>query len=382
MSKLPKKVLMFANTEWYLFNFRLPLAKHLRDQGVEVIMVSPFGPYGEKIAAEGFRWIGLPMLRRSLNPITEIGLLWRLFKIYQLEKPDIAHHFTIKCVVYGGIVASAARINAVVSAVTGLGYVFIGNNFKARILRPLVRQLLRFVMNGANRRLILQNPDDKQIFINAGLIKNEYVRLIAGSGVDTQRFQPRATLVKNERSSAKIVFAARLLWDKGVAEFVAAANQLNSQGIKAKFVIAGDPDPGNPASIPEETLSKWRELPFICMLGHVTDMPAFLESADVMVLPSYREGLPRSLIEAAAAGLPIVTTDVPGCRETVENGVTGYLTPARDSSALAEALLKILEDPELAKTMGMKGRIKALAEFDERIVFSKTLDVYRELVSN
>lgn len=382
MSKLPKKVLMFANTEWYLFNFRLPLAKHLREQGVDVIMVSPFGPYGKKIETEGFRWIGVPMSRRSLNPITEIGLLWRLLKIYQVEKPDIAHHFTIKCVVYGGIVASAARIHGVVSAVTGLGYVFIGNDFKARILRPLVRQMLRYVMDGANRRLILQNPDDRQIFITAGLIKSDHVRLIAGSGVDTQRFQPRSKRVQLERPCAKVVFAARLLWDKGVAEFVAAAQRLNAQGINAEFVIAGDPDPGNPASIPEETLSKWRELPFISMLGHVTDMAVFLESADVMVLPSYREGLPRSLIEAAAAGLPIVTTDVPGCRETVENGVNGFLTPVRDSSALAEAMLKILEDPELAKKMGVTGRAKALSEFDERLVFSKTLDVYRELVSN
>jgi glycosyltransferase involved in cell wall biosynthesis len=382
MSKLPKKVLMFANTEWYLFNFRLPLAKHLREQGVEVIMVSPFGPYGKKIETEGFRWIGVPMSRRSLNPITEIRLLWRLFKIYQVEKPDIAHHFTIKCVVYGGLVASAGRIHGVVSAVTGLGYVFIGNDFRAKILRPIVRQLLRFVIDGANRRLILQNPDDKQVFLNSGLIKSDYVRMIAGSGVDTQRFQPRSIHVQLERPRARVVFAARLLWDKGVAEFVAAAQRLYAQGINAEFVIAGDPDPGNPASIPEETLSKWRELPFISMLGHVADMAAFLESADVMVLPSYREGLPRGLIEAAAAGLPIVTTDVPGCRETVENGVNGFLTPARDSSLLAEALLKLLENPELAKQMGVAGRAKALSEFDEQLVFSKTLDVYRELVTN
>ncbi len=382
MNKLPKKVLMFANTEWYLFNFRLPLAKHLREQGVEVIMVSPFGPYGKKIETEGFRWIGVPMSRRSLNPITEIGLLWRLFKIYQVEKPDIAHHFTIKCVVYGGLVASAGRTHGVVSAVTGLGYVFIGNDFRAKILRPIVRQLLRFVIDGANRRLILQNRDDRQIFLKAGLIKSDYVRLIAGSGVDTQRFQPRSKYVQLERPRARVVFAARLLWDKGVAEFVAAAQRLNAQGINAEFIIAGDPDPGNPASIPEETLRMWRELPFIGMLGHVTDMAVLLESADVMVLPSYREGLPRSLIEAAAAGLPIVTTDVPGCRETVENGVNGFLTPARDSLALAKALLKILENPELAEQMGVAGRAKALSEFDERLVFNKTVDVYRELLSN
>jgi glycosyltransferase involved in cell wall biosynthesis len=236
------------------------------------------------------------------------------------------------------------------------------------------------VIDGENRRLILQNPDDREVFLEAGLVNNRNIRLIPGSGVDTQRFRPKANKLQQGYSVKKIVFAARLLWDKGVAEFVEAAKCLNSEGIDAEFVIAGDPDPGNPASIPEETLSQWRELPFINMLGHVSDMVNFLENADVMVLPSYREGLPRSLIEAAAAGLPIVTTDVPGCRETVENGVNGYLTPVRDSLALAEALKKILKNPELAKQMGEAGRAKALAEFDEQWVFSKTVDVYRELV--
>ena len=344
-------------------------------------MVSPPGPYGEKLEAEGFRWIPVPMARRSLNLLREARLLWRLLRIYQTEKPNIVHHFTIKCVVYGGFAASAARINGVVSAVTGLGYVFIGNDLLARTLRPLVRQLLRFAIDSPNRRLILQNPDDRQTFLSAGLIRNDRIRIIAGSGVDTQRFQPNPLRTTVSRPFKKVVFAARLLWDKGLAEFVEAAQKLHSDGINAEFIIAGDPDPGNPASIPNEALTKWRALPSISLLGHVTDMVTFLEDADVMVLPSYREGLPRSLIEAAAAGLPIVTTDTPGCREVVDNGVNGFLIPIRDGNALADALRKILADPTLASRMGEAGREKALAEFDERLVFEKTVAVYRELVS-
>jgi glycosyltransferase involved in cell wall biosynthesis len=381
MNKLPKKVLFFANTEWYLFNFRIALAKHLRELGTEVVMVSPYGGYGKKLEEQGFRWIPVNMARRSLNPITELKLLWDLYWIYKSEKPDIAHHFTIKCVVYGGLVSSLTGISGVISAVTGLGYVFIGKDLKARILRPLVRQLLSFVIDGKNRRLILQNRDDQSIFLAARLIKNDRIRIIAGSGVDTNRFIPQANYKPMDNKTAKIVFAARLLKDKGLSEFVEAGQILQAQGIAAEFIIAGNPDPGNPASVDESALAAWRALPGISMLGHVDDMVSLLKTADIMVLPSYREGLPRSLIEAAAAGIPIVTTDAPGCRDVVEDGVNGFLVPVADSNALATALIKIITNPKLAEQMSEAGRKKALAEFDENIVFDKTLSVYQELTN-
>ncbi|MEY3787270.1 MAG: hypothetical protein RIQ94_224 [Pseudomonadota bacterium] len=382
MSKLPKKILFFANTDWYLFNFRLALAKHLREQQVEVVMVSPFGPYGKKLEEEGFRWIAVQMDRRSLNPLTETKLIWRLICIYNVEKPDIAHHFTIKCVVYGGLAASYVGIRGVVSSVVGLGHIYTGNNLKVRVLRPIVNQLLRFVMNGVHRRLVLQNPDDCQIFLSAGLIDEDHLHLIKGSGVDTQRFQPDLKKSSIPQPNLNVVFAARLLWDKGLAELIEAIKLLNSQGIIATYLIAGETDRGNPASVPNEILTEWRNIPNVILLGHVAEMTEILVDAILMVLPSFREGLPRSLIEAAAAGLPIVTTDVPGCREVVDHGVTGFLVPVRDSVALAEALAKLLKDPILAYNMGLAGRAKVLAEFDERIVFEKTLTVYRELVEN
>ena len=376
----PLKVLFFANTEWYLFNFRLALAKAARAHGAEVVLVSPPGPYGEKLRAESFRWIPVPMARRSLNPMREVFVLWALWRLYRREKPDIAHHFTIKCVVYGGLAAKLAGTRGVVSAVAGMGYVFSSKEGLARRLRPLVCRLLRFSMSGRQSRLIVQNPDDRRAVVDAGLMDASQVRLVAGSGVDTLRYQPRADALCASGRTASIVFAARLLWDKGVAEFVHAARALRAEELNIQFLVAGEPDAGNPASVPEEQLTAWREEGNVTLLGHVQDMPALMATADVVVLPSYREGVPRSLIEAAAAGLPIVTTDAPGCREVVEDGVNGILVPVRDGAALAAAIRKLVLDPALAARMGPASRQKALTQFDERIVLANTLAVYRELV--
>lgn len=376
----PLKVLLFANTEWFLFNFSLALAKAARAQGAEVVLVSPPGPYGEKLRTEGFRWVPVPIARRSLNPLREVFVLWALWRLYRRERPDIAHHFTIKCVVYGGLAAKGADTHGVVNEIAGMGYVFGSKELLARMLRPLVSWLLRFAMSGRKSRLIVLNPDDRRATVDAGLMDASQVRLIAGSGVDTERYRPRADALCASGRKASIVFAARLLWDKGVAEFVQAAQALRAEGLNIQFLVAGEPDPGNPASVPEEQLTAWREDGNVTLLGHVQDMPALMAAADVVVLPSYREGVPCSLIEAATAGLPIVTTDAPGCREVVEDGVNGILVPVRDVAALAAAIRKLVLDPALAVRMGAAGRQKALAQFDERIVLAQRLAVYRELV--
>lgn len=379
MGNTPLKILFFANTDWYLYNFRLGLAKYLVARGVQVIMVSPPGPYGELLQAEGFQWIPVPMERRSLHPVMEIKFLWQLFRVYRKVKPDIVHHFTIKCVVYGGMVAHFARTCNVVASVTGLGYVFIGKDILAKILRPIVRLFLKVAMNGSNRRLILQNPDDRELFLSAGLVDDKDIRLIAGSGVNIEKFKPASLAKYSAINPIRVVFAARLLWDKGIREFVDAAQILHAEGINAEFIIVGDADPGNPASVPEETLEIWQQLDSIQLSGHSSDMAALFETTDIMVLPSYREGLPRGLIEAAAAAIPIVTTDAPGCREVVDDGVNGYLVPVRDAVSLANAIRKLINNPELAIKMGIAGREKAIAEFDEQIIFDQTLQVYHEI---
>ena len=377
------KIILFANTEWYLFNFRLSLAKALQAQGHEVLLISPPGEYGVRLQALGFRWEALPMNRKSLNPLQELRLLAYLFQLYRREQPALAHHFTIKCVVYGSIAALLARVPARVNAVAGMGYVFTNEALKARLLRPVVRGLMRRVLNGGGARLILQNNDDMAAFAKAGLARPELTRLVMGSGVDLARFTPRSASVQTGQNAqpTRVVLAARLLWDKGIAEYVEAARQLKAKGLPVRFLLAGAPDPGNPAAIPQATLDGWQAEGLIELLGQVGDMAALFATVDIAVLPSYREGLPKSLIEAAACALPLVTTDAPGCREVVTHEVDGLLVPVKDAVALAKAIERLHLNPAWAHQLGLAARARALREFDEKIVIRKTLAVYEELLS-
>lgn len=373
------KLILFANTEWYLYNFRRSLALALRDAGHDVLLISPDGPYGEKLRALGLRWQPLPMDRRSLNPFREAGLLLHLLRLFRRERPDLVHGFTIKSAVYGSLAARLAGVPARVNAVAGMGYVFISDSPKARVLRPIVRALLKLALGGKNARLILQNPDDVALFARAGLVDAAQVRLIPGSGVDCSRFQPDPHRPPGER--LRVLLPARLLWDKGLAEYVQAARQLQADGRAIEFLLAGDPDPGNPAAVPEATVRGWVEEGVLQWLGHVDDMPALLRSVDIVALPSYREGLPKGLIEAAASGCALVTTDVPGCREVVTHDIDGLLVPVRDGGALALAIARLQEDPVFRTRLAEAGRQKALAKFDERIVIEKTLHVYGEVTA-
>ena len=372
------KIILFANTEWYLYNFRRSLAMALRDAGHEVLLVSPLGPYGEQLQALGFRWLPAPMVRRSLNPLREVALVHWLRNLIRTERVDLVHGFTIKCAVYGALASRWDGKAARVSAVTGMGYVFSSDAPKARMLRPMVRAMLQVALGGKSARLILQNPDDVDFFERTGVVDPSTIRLIAGSGVDCSRFVPLGPRQRGKRF--RVVLPARLLWDKGVAEYIEAARRLHAAGLPIDLLLAGQPDPGNPAAVPESLVCSWVAEGLVQWLGHVDDMPALFASVDAVALPSYREGLPKGLIEAAASGLPLVTTDVPGCREVVSDGVDGLLVPARNAEALALAIARLHADPALCERLGAAARHKALAEFDERLVLDKTLAVYRELM--
>lgn len=370
------KILFFANTEWYLYNFRLPLARYLRDHGHEVVMLSPPGPYVAKLQAAGFRTLTIPMQRRSLNPLRELALLSRIRRLYIQERPDLVHHFTLKCVILGALAARLAGIAACVNSVDGMGYIFTSTDLLARLLRPSVCILLRLALNSRYSRLIVQNPDDQQEFLAQRLIRPEHIRLIRGVGVDTERFQPHL----RPPGPFRVLLAARLLWDKGVGEYAEAARLLHNTGLPIELRLAGAPDPGNPASVPPDTLADWQRQGVLTLLGHVDDMPTLLAETDIVALPtSYREGIPCSLLEAAACGLPIITTDAPGCREIVQHEVNGLLIPIKDAPALAAALRRLCQEPATRQRMGHASRAKALAEFDERLVFEQTLAVYEEL---
>jgi glycosyltransferase involved in cell wall biosynthesis len=373
------KIILFANTEWYLYNFRRTLAQTLRDAGHDVLLLSPPGPYAEKLQALGLRWLSVPMARRSLNPFRELELVLWLRKLMRQEGTDLIHGFTIKGAAYGAIAARLAGVSSRVSGIDGLGYVFASSDFKARLLRPLVRSILRLALGGKGSRLCLQNSDDVALFQKYGLVKDAHVRLILGAGVDCKRFSRSGVRVAGE--PLRVLLAARLLWDKGLGEYAAAARILKSQGRQIKLLVAGTPDPGNPDSVPEETVRGWVAEGLIDWLGHVSDMAALLATVHVVALPTaYREGLPTTLTEGSACALPLIATDVPGCREVVTHEENGLLIPVHDAVALAQAISRLDDDPVFAASLGAAARAKALALFDEQIVIKSTMAVYAELI--
>ena len=378
------KILFFANTDWYLYNFRRSLFLSLRDSGYEVVLVSPPGQYGRKFEELGFKWIPAPMDRRSLNPLKELTLIWWLSRLMQKQGIDIMHNFTIKCVLLGSLAAKIARVSCCVNAVAGMGYIYSSGEIKARILRPIVSTLLRFALNGEKTRLILQNPDDAKFFEREDIVPASHIKLIRSSGVDCYRFSPSERNQGSPKDSRKfrVALAARLLWDKGIAEYVAASEQLHSEGREIEFILAGAPDSGNPDAVPESKLQEWSEAGLVIWLGHVDDMPDLFSSIDVFVLPSfYGEGVPKSLIEAGSCGLALITTDMPGCREVVVNNVDGLLIPPRNADALAKAIAALQDDELLRSRLGIAAREKMMTEFDERIVISRTVEVYNEILS-
>jgi glycosyltransferase involved in cell wall biosynthesis len=375
------KIIFFANTDWYLYNFRLAIALYLKSQGADVVMLSPAGSFGPRFAEHGIRWVTLAMDRASLNPAREAVTMQQLTRLLRTEAPDILHNFTVKCAVYGSFAARVAKVPAVVNAVAGMGYVFSSDRPKARVLRPIVKLLMRNTLGARQSRLILQNSDDVDAFTISKMVPRENIRLIRSSGVNTTRFCPETKDVCG-RKQLKVLLAARLLREKGIREFYEAAIAVKRRGHDIEFLLAGMPDPGNPHSIARNEVEQWHEQETLRWLGHVDDMPALMRSVDVMVLPSYyREGVPRSLIEAAASGLALVTTDLPGCREVVtQHGIDGLHVKPRDAGSLADALIVLDNDRGLLRRLGQRARQRALADFDERLVIDKTMQVYGELL--
>ena len=375
---LALKIVLFANTEWYLYNFRRSLASALVEAGHDVILLSPSGPYGQKLLEMGFNWRSIALKRRSLNPFRELSVLWSLLKIMREENPDIIHGFTIKCAVYGAIVARIIKARSV-SSVAGLGYVFTNTDMRAKLLMPIIRSIMKLTLGGKTSHIILQNPDDFRYFEIAEIVDPSNMSLIPGSGVNLERFAAPKPENRQKSDPHKIVLAARLLWDKGIAEFVEAARLIKAEGRNCEFLLAGTPDEGNPASIPRACLLEWEEKGLIVCLGHVDNMPTLFADANIVVLPSYREGLPKSLIEAAACARPLVATDVPGCREVISHEIDGLLVPAKDAQALAEAIMRLLDDPVLARRLGLAALKKATLQFDERIINAQTMTIYDNL---
>ena len=369
-----QKILMVANTSWYLFNFRLPLARHLRDIGYQVVLVAPEDAYSERFRQERFPFIPLRLDRKGMNPLQELRTLWRFVKIYRQEKPQVCHHFTIKCVLYGTVAAKLSGVKAVVNAITGLGHAYIGNGWLHRILRPFLRIAYRKILTARRVQVIFQNGDDFQEFQELKMVTAEKTTIIRGSGICLRRFSPRPGPLDGG-PSPMILLASRLIKEKGLLEYVEAARILKSKGVEVSFALAGQLDPGNRSSITEQQLQEWCAEGIVDYLGQIERIEDVLDLASIVALPSYREGTPRILLEAAASGKPIVATDVPGCREVVKHGVNGFLVPARDAVALADAIEELLKQPQLMAEFGRRGR-EIAKEFEESNVIEATVRVY------
>lgn len=294
-----------------------------------------------------------------------------LILIYRREKPDIAHHVAMKPVLYGSIAAHLGGNPHRINALAGMGWLFTSKGGLARVLREGVRYALKRVLRSGVA--LVKNPDDERILMQLG-VPNAQIRRIARSGVDLQLFRPQP----ESEGVPVVLLPARLLWNKGVGEFVAAARMLAHQGVKVRCVLAGEPDHQNPAAIASSQIAEWVREGVVEHVGQVSDMLGLLASCHIVCLPSYREGLPKCLIEAAAAGRAIVTTDVPGCREAVIDGVTGLLVPPQDPDALAAAIALLIRDPTLRRQMGAQGRVLAEQKFSSETVIRQTLALYDE----
>jgi glycosyltransferase involved in cell wall biosynthesis len=371
---MTRKILFLVTEDWYFCSHRLPLAVAMKANGFEVSVVTRVRENGEQIRYAGLKPIPFELSRSGMNLLADLVSIVRLAIIYYKEKPDIIHHVAIKPVLYGTLVARLLGIHCVVNALAGLGWLFTSMNWQAKLLRPLVRFSFRRLLRQST--IIVQNPDDAAVLQCIGVAANR-MQLIRGSGVDIKIYTP----IPEPKGVPLIILPARMLWAKGVGEFVEAARLLHQQGTVARFALVGEPDIQNPDSVPLTVLETWQKTGIVEWWGQQNDMPQVYAQASIVCLPSYREGLPKSLLEAAACGRPIVTTDAPGCREIVHNGDNGFLVPVKDTTSLTNALVRLIQDPLLRQRMGERGRLRAVSEFSLEQVISRTLAVYQESYS-
>jgi glycosyltransferase involved in cell wall biosynthesis len=371
------KLLFVVTEDWYFVSHRLPLAVAAVAAGMDVSLATNVSSHAAAIRQAGITLYPWKLNRGSTGLIAEFKALCGLLRIYWRVRPDIVHQVAIKPVLYGSLLAKLLRIPRVVNALGGMGAIFSDTSGKRGRLRAVVLAGFRSLLNRRGSLLILQNPDDCELMVNGAAIARANIRLIRGAGVDVRVFD----VVPEPQGVPMVVLPARMLTDKGVVEFVEAAKLLKAQGVQARFVLVGGTDECNPASVPPATLKAWVDSGAVEWHGRRDDMPLVYRSASLVCLPSYREGLPKALLEAAACGRAIVATDVPGCREIVRHGENGLLVKVRDVNALAQAMATLLDDTAMRHTMGAAGRKMVLQEFSEEKVVADTLAIYQELMA-
>ena len=372
-----KNIIYVVTEDWYFCSHRLQLAVAAQKAGYNVAVVTQETSHGDEIRQAGLRLIPIKFQRSGRNPFFDLMTIQSLIRIYRSEQPDIIHHVSLKPVLYGSIAARFAGIQNIINAMTGLGYVFTSKNFFARLIRLIITPILKIILGFKNTYTIYQNKDDQKLLAGVNELKNKKSIIVRGSGVESNLYIPD----KNKTSPPIIILASRMLIDKGIHEFVKAARILKEEHIDAQFILVGRVDTENHSAILEKELQKWQQEGIIEWWGHRDDIVEILQNSTIACLPSYREGMPKFLLEAASVGLPIVTTDVPGCREVVINNENGYLVPARNPKALADAIKKLLKDETLRKRMGERGRALVEREFDIEKIVEQTISLYQRILN-
>lgn len=369
-------LLFVVNAPEFFLSHRLPIALAARKAGFDVHIATSSGPAVRNICSYGFTHHIVPLLRSGRNPLSEVVSFYSLFRLIWRLRPDVVHLVTVKPVIYGSIAARFFSRTSVVAAVSGLGTVFVDRGARRPFLRSGIEFLYRLALRKRNIHVIFQNEDDRSVLSSIGALSSATTSLIRGSGVSLSDY----AFVDEPTGDPVVTFAARLLVDKGIREFVAAAHLLHLRGVKAHFRLVGCTDPANLTSISDAELAMWARSGAVEVLGYRDDIQDIFSQSNLVVLPSYREGLPKVLIEAAACGRATVTTDVPGCRDAVIPNETGLLVPARDVTALADAIQTLVEDPVRRKVMGAAGRELAEREFGIERVVEAHLEIYRAAI--
>jgi glycosyltransferase involved in cell wall biosynthesis len=375
---MTKKAIFVANTGFGLYNFKLSTMKYLADRGWEVLAVAnDEADFSDKFARHGLRFVNIEIDHKGTNPLKDVEFAARLRAIYKRERPCLVHHFTIKPVIFGSLVAKSLRVPAIVNSVEGLGYAFIRGGW----LKALVTGLYRVALSGQGR-VIFSNEDNYRLFVKRGIIEAQQGYVVFGIGVNTKQVKPAKRKYLGEM---RFVLVSRMLWSKGVAQFVTAAENLKKGFPEIKCIMAGGVSGGgavgNPDAVTVEWLNRVNQDGYVTWVGRLNpdEVMELLDQSDVFVLPSYYpEGLPRSLMEAAAKGKAIITTNMPGCKEVVDDGISGFLIPPRSVDALAGRMLQFVHHPDLVDKMGAESRKKAEHVFDEAIILERTADVYRD----
>jgi glycosyltransferase involved in cell wall biosynthesis len=369
------KIVLFANTDWFLHNFCSSLTEALIKKGAAVRLYSTSGEYSRQLSDSGFDWQPMKMSQHGINPLVELAALVRIIKAYKQARPDLVQQYTVKCVLYGTLAARLLKIPNIVNIIPGLGFIFTDPSIKARFLRPIVSLLYRLVLQPS--MVVFLNPDDKEYFLDHRLIHPSQAVVISSTGVDVNRF---SALPEPVEGPPVVVLPGRMLWAKGIQEFVKAADILHRQGLPVRFALVGSTDPGNPASIPEEQLTVWERSGAVEWWRFRGDMTEVYRQALIVCVPSLgREGVPATLLEGAASQRALIATNIPGCREVVLDGETGLLIEPGNAAALADAVRRLILDPKLRKKLAANGRQRVEALFTNETVVRQTLALHERL---